>query len=299
MAITQALASLSRYELKVEAGATDETIIGIRSAAEAWPEGFPDYAVRVRGLPDGWYSLSRERVRVPVGEWAEVLLVIHPPSDDPKAPLGEYEFTVELAPLPEGTSIALAGRLLALAPGGLTLRSSLLDYLPNIYRSDYFLGRFLLIFQSILDPIEATANNTHHYLDPSLTPAHFLPWLAFWVGIDLEPGMDEAAQRELIRRAVELSRWKGTRRALREELRIRTGGRALIVENFDGMRLGQDASLGLNTHLGVRRDHCIATTLAVDDLAAVDQRQVDAIVEELKPAHVGHVVRLVAAPSKT
>jgi len=298
MAIIQALARLSSDDLKVEAGGTVETSVEVESAEGKPSESFQDYVLRVRGLPDGWYTLSTERLRVEAGGRAAALLVVHPPHEDPASPLGEYLFTLELVPTPEGETIKLPGRVLALAPGGYTLQSRLLDYLPGVFRSDPFLARFLLIFQSIVDPIEQSIDGTHHLLDPGLTPARFLPWLASWVGVELDPSLDETSQRELIRRAVELSRWKGTRRALREELRIRTGGRALIVENFDGMRLGQDACLGLNTHLGVRRDHCIAVTLATERGAGVDQRQADALIGELKPAHVGHVARIVPAPSR-
>ena len=86
------------------------------------------------------------------------------------------------------------------------------------------------------------------------------------------------------------------RRGLREELKLRTATRPLIVENFDGMRLGQDAALGLNTNLGVHREGSIAVTLASDREATVDQPQAEALVHDLKPAHVGHVVRIVRAP---
>jgi phage tail-like protein len=153
-----------------------------------------------------------------------------------------------------------------------------------------------LIFQSLLDPIEQKADNTHYYLDPGTTPAEFLPWLASWVGITLEPGLDETGQRELIRQAVELHRWKGTRRGLRDELRQRTGARALIVENFDGLRIGQDASLGLNTYLGAHREGCIAVTLAQGNESAVDHLRAEELVRDLKPAHVGHILRVVRAP---
>ncbi len=289
------LASLSRSDLVVEAGAAIETVVEIRSAIGEPVDTFEECTLRVRDLPDGWYTLSTERLRVPAGGSGQALLAIHPPHDDPSAALGEHPFTVEVTP-DSGGVVELSARLLALPPGGESLQSRLLEYLPAVYRGDPFIARFLLIFQSIIDPIERTIDYTHHYLDPDLTPARFLPWLASWVGIELDPALDEASQRELVRRAVELHRWKGTRRALREELRIRTGARALIAENFDGMRLGQDACLGLNTNLGVRRDHCIAVTLAAGPESTVEQRQADAVVQELKPAHVGHVVRIVPAP---
>ncbi len=299
MAIAETLARLIDDRLTVEAGSTVEATISIGPLANAWADSFQEFDVRVHGLPDNWYNLASERIRVQAGQSGDVLLVIRPPHEDRDHPLGEYRFDVTLTPLQGGEAITLPGRLLALAPGSTELRSRLLQYLPAVFRGDSFLSRYLLIFQSILDPIEETIDNTHHYLDPGTTPSEFLPWLASWVGLDLDPELDEAQQRDLIRRAVELHRWKGTRRGLREELRIRTGGRALIVENFDGMRLGQDASLGLNTNLGVRCDQFIAVTLATNGGRETSQQDADALVQELKPAHVGHVVRTVPAPSKS
>jgi phage tail-like protein len=297
MAIEQRLVRLTRTELYVEAGSTEETALEIGPTGAPSPEYVEAFTIQVTGLPDSWYSLSTEELRLPVGEAGQVLLVVHPPYAS--AVLGESAFTVQVVPGDGSAPLVLPGRLWALAPGGRGLRSRLLQYLPAIYRDDpdTFLGRFLLIFQSLLDPVEEQVGSTHHYLDPGLTPARFLPWLASWVGVTLEPGLSEATQREILHRAVELARWKGTRRGMSEELKLRTGGRALIVENFDGMRLGQDASLGLNTNLGVRRQGCVAVTLATSAGADLDQRRVDALVEELKPAHVGHVTRLVSAPS--
>lgn len=299
MAIVEALARLIDDNLTVEAGSTVETSISVGPIANAWADSFREFEVRVEGLPENWYNLSTRRLRVQAGQSGDVLLVIRPPHEDLAHPLGEYRFSIAVTPAEGGETITLAGRLLAIAPGSTELRSRLLEYLPAVFRSDAFLSRFLLIYQSILDPIEETIDNTHHYLDPGTTPAGFLPWLANWVGLDPDPELDESQQRDLIRRAVELHRWKGTRRGLREELRIRTGGRALIVENFDGMRLGQDASLGLNTNLGVRCDQFVAVTLATNGGRETSQQDADALVQELKPAHVGHVVRTVPAPSKS
>ena len=297
MELMQQRIRLFSDDLKVEAGFTVETTIVVGPADAIPPDGFQDYRVVLHGLPERWYSLSATSLRVPAGEVREVLLVIHPPHEDRAAPLGMYEFEVELVPEPEGERSRAGGRVRVLAPGAIALQSRLLQYLPNVLRGDPFLARFLLIFQSITDPIEHSISATHHYLDPRLTPSEFLDWLASWLDLTLDPGLDERAKRELITRAVELYRWKGTRRALREELQIRTGGRPLVVENFDGLRIGQDAALGLNTHLGARREQCITVTLAQLGGRSIDPQQANALVEELKPAHVGSVVRIVSAPS--
>ena len=149
----------------------------------------------------------------------------------------------------------------------------------------------------MLDPVEQSVDNIANYLDPDLTPPRFLPWLASWVGVTFDPGLDEATQRTLIRNAVSIHRWKGTRRGLREEMRIRSGARPLIVENFDGMRIGQDAALGMNTHLEVVHDGFIAVTLATSSDRALALADAERLIAEIKPAHVGQIVRLVAAPN--
>jgi phage tail-like protein len=296
MAILQRLARLTADDLTVEAGTSAETSIELGPFVGATDEEVREYAVRVDGLPSTWFTVSADVIRLSSGQQAELLLVIHPPQDDTRFPLGLYDFAVTLASAEGDEPIVLPARVRALAPGAYSMRSRLLQYLPSIFQDDAFLARFLLIFQSVLDPIEQMVDNTHHYLDPGLAPASFLPWLAAWAGVTLDPGLDESRQRTLIRRAVELSRWKGTRRGLREELEIRTLARPLIVENFDGMRLGQDAALGMNTHLGDHREGSIAVTFAADGTALADQARVEELVAELKPAHVGHVVRVVRAP---
>ena len=47
--------------------------------------------------------------------------------------------------------------------GGVKLESSYLEYLPALYQDDEFMGQFLLIFESILKPIENTVNNAPYY----------------------------------------------------------------------------------------------------------------------------------------
>ena len=60
--------------------------------------------------------------------------------------------------------------------------SRLMEYLPTLYQGDDFLGRFLRIFEDIIDPIERTIDNVGDSLDPRLAPDEFLPWLSSWMG---------------------------------------------------------------------------------------------------------------------
>ncbi len=169
--------------------------------------------------------------------------------------------------------------------------SSYLQYLPAPYQDDPFLGRFLLIFENILGPLEGMIDGMASYFDPRLTPAEMLPWLASWVGLELDENWPLAKRRALTARAATLYRWRGTRRALREHLGIYAGRPPLIVENCDGIRLGQDAALGVNTRLGEPRDHHIAVTV-VDPEESLDEHVLRQIIEAEKPAQAAYTLEI-------
>jgi phage tail-like protein len=173
------------------------------------------------------------------------------------------------------------------------ISSSYLQYLPAPFHADPFMRRFLMIFETVLGPIERTIDNVAYYLDPRLTPAELLPWLASWVGLELDEHWSLHTQRQLVLWAVSLYRWRGTRRALREHLRLYTGRTPLIVENFSGFRVGQDGGLGVNTRLGdAPRPHWLSVTVLADRPEELDERIVRQIIELEKPAHVGYTLEV-------
>ena len=146
--------------------------------------------------------------------------------------------------------------------------SRYLQYLPAIYRDNLFLGQFLCIFESILGPIEGTLDNIDYYFDPYVTPEEFLTWLAGWVDLTLDESWPIGRRREMVHRAAELYRWRGTLRGLREHLRIYAGTPPIIED---------DAV-----------PHTFAVTLLVADPAAIDEATARAIVEAHRPAHTNY-----------
>jgi|DewCreStandDraft_2_1066082.scaffolds.fasta_scaffold00246_26 phage tail-like protein len=175
--------------------------------------------------------------------------------------------------------------------------SSLLAYLPQPYQDDPFLERFLSIPESIFRQIEGILDALPYYFDPRTAPEAFLPWLAGWVGQELDENWPIAKRRALVAGAVSLYRRRGTRSSMREHLRLYTGRAPLIVENFDGMRLGQDAALGLNTRLGRPQPNCIAITVLAGPDEPLDERILRRIIANEKPAWAGYTleVRMIEA----
>lgn len=111
-----------------------------------------------------------------------------------------------------------------------TERSVYMNHLPGIYHGNDFLGRFLMIFESIMGPLDRTAGNIHHYLDPDLAPPETLHWLASWLGLVLDDRWPEDRKRDLVRGATGLYEWRGTKRGLSTILRLATGSTPEIIE---------------------------------------------------------------------
>ena len=178
------------------------------------------------------------------------------------------------------------------------IRSSYLEYLPALFRNDEFMGRFLLIFESILRPIENNIDNLALYFDPLLTPDHILPWLASWLDLVLDPSWPEDRRRELVKSAAELYRWRGTRRGLAEYLRIYTGTTPEIAEHTEGMKLGPETRLGTNTILGSSGGgNQFSVTVELDEVSELDISNITAIIEAEKPAHTIYTLNVKGSKS--
>ncbi len=176
---------------------------------------------------------------------------------------------------------------------GVLNKSRYLEHLPGLYRDDEFMGRFLLIFESIMKPIENTVSSLPFYLDPMVVPESLLDWLAYWLDLVLDTTWPLERRRELVKSAAELYRWQGTKRGLSEYLRIYTGSMPEIIEYIPGMRLDRETQLGINTVLGSSGEgnHFIVS-LAVDDENSVDIDVIRSIIEAQKPAHTVYTLQI-------
>ena len=175
----------------------------------------------------------------------------------------------------------------------LAKRSSYVKYLPSIYSESDFIGRFLMIFESIMGPLEAVADNLAYYFDPSTTPRELLPWLASWVDLVLDESWPLERRRGLVRSAVYLFQWRGTRHGLSEYLRVYTGTEPKITEDFGGIPLTGVARLGRDTILGGGNYNTFNVTLEMDDPDSVEVDQLKAIIDAEKPAHASYSLQVI------
>lgn len=122
-------------------------------------------------------------------------------------------------------------------------------------------------------------------------PTEFLNWLAGWVALTLREDWDELRQRELIAKAVQLYKWRGTKRGMEEFLRIYTRlgvqidelNRAFQLGVKDKARVGQDTLLDGGAPFFFR----VNVLLPTPNPALIRQQReiATAIIELQKPAH--------------
>jgi len=172
-----------------------------------------------------------------------------------------------------------------------------LQYLPVIYRQDPFIRRLLLIFESVMVPLERVVATLPLYTEPEMAPADFLPWLSQWVALSLDTGWPVERQRALIADAVEIYRWRGTRRGLKRHIAAYTGIEPIVQEAQGGFVLGPESGLGWTTQLVTppRNPLLFIVTVPVHDPRRVSPEVLRAIVEEDKPAHAVYRLRVVRA----
>jgi phage tail-like protein len=186
----------------------------------------------------------------------------------------EEEFVLTFAEAPPPPSIPTVPLAWPLPP-----RSSYLNYLPSFFSKDSLMDRFLLIFESILAPLEQLVDHIPLLLDPRTMPADLLPWVASWLDLTLNEKWPEAHRRDLIRSASELYRWRGTHQGLCRYLEIYAG----VCPELDDM---------------LDKAHTFRVTLRVPADQTVDEELVRAIIDAEKPAHTHYELIIEGQPDE-
>ncbi len=115
-------------------------------------------------------------------------------------------------------------------------RIAFIGYLPEMYRSkqpkDSFLARFIGVFQSIYLDIEEKVDKYPTKFDPMQTDTEFLVWLSKWFSINDGYMWDEQKLRRILSQIVSLYKIKGTKKVIDEIVKLYTGKKGIIIEQF-------------------------------------------------------------------
>jgi phage tail-like protein len=160
--------------------------------------------------------------------------------------------------------------------------------LPALYAADDFAQRFTAGLDAVLSAILATLDNLTEYFDADLAPSDFVAWLSTWVAADLDPTWPEPLRREVVRRAVELHRLRGTARGLVARLELCLGVRAEVV---DGP--GVAWSTVPDAALPDRAD-AVLVRVRPGRSGVVDRDRVVALVDAVCPLHVTCTVEVLS-----
>jgi phage tail-like protein len=149
--------------------------------------------------------------------------------------------------------------------------SRMLQHLPAMFQENEFLSRFLLIFETLWEPLEWRQNHYELYYDPRTSPSGFLAWLAGWLNLTVNPHWPEDRRRRLLDEAMELYRWRGTPYGLMRMIEVCTGHTVEVTE------AGAEP---------------FTFRVRVPSGAAGQRELIEQLVATHKPAHVGYVLEV-------
>jgi phage tail-like protein len=119
-------------------------------------------------------------------------------------------------------------------------RAYLRGGLPAVYQDGDFGMRFIGALEELLDPIVAVLDALPSHFDPDHAPRDILNLLAAWLGVDLDESQEIRHQREMVRRAADLGRKRGTVAGLELALGLAFPNVPLRIEDQGGVRWSLD-----------------------------------------------------------
>lgn len=114
---------------------------------------------------------------------------------------------------------------------GLATPHPLADTLPGLLREDPFAAQLCASFDDLVAPVVLTLDTFADYLDPSTTPEDMIGWLAQWLGLSVDPGVEHAVRRHELSVAGSLNATRGTRRSIELALRSALGTEVEVTES--------------------------------------------------------------------
>jgi phage tail-like protein len=162
--------------------------------------------------------------------------------------------------------------------------------MPGIYQEDGLSQRLMSAYDEVLAPVFVTLDSIDAYFDPSLAPEDFVEWISSWVGFALDEKWSLERRRTVVAAAVELYRWRGTKKGLRLAVEALTGVTPDIVESGASKWALEPDSEAPGSPFPQ-----VIVRLTVPDPQEIDMNRLDAVVADTKPAHIPHIIEVVPA----
>lgn len=170
-------------------------------------------------------------------------------------------------------------------------KQSWIYYLPEIYQKEdaktTFLERYLGIFQTLYEDIDANIAAVASMIDIDSAEGEFLNWLSEWLDVEESYIWSEEQLRRLLKHAVLLYKSRGTRQGISEMVELYTGEKPFIIENHQlahfrsnpGKTETLEQLYGDNIYefVVLVREECIHSEK--------EQKTLRRIIEDMKPAH--------------
>jgi phage tail-like protein len=176
-------------------------------------------------------------------------------------------------------------------------RAYLRSALPAVYQEGDFGMRFIGALEELLDPIVGVLDALPAHFDPDHAPRDVLNLLAAWLGLDLDESQELRNQRELVRRASELGRKRGTVRGLELALELSFPGVPLRVEDQGGVQWSLDGAGEPNGNRPLGAPSQSFVVYCDKPVAEETQAAIARCIEQYKPVHTTYRLR-VKAPKK-
>jgi phage tail-like protein len=152
-------------------------------------------------------------------------------------------------------------------------RSRWLQYLPYMYSDHPFLGRYMLIFEDLFGPLDQTIAHFDLFLDPRTAPESYLSVLADWLGLVLDDRWPAERRRAVLRSAVEMYDFRGTKKGLTQLLEASTECKVDVAENTDG-------------------PHTFRVVITPPKGKDVDEQMIRHLIDTNKPAHTVYKLQI-------
>lgn len=171
------------------------------------------------------------------------------------------------------------------ALAGLASPHPLANTLPSMLREDVFARSLCASIDEVIAPVLLTLDTYGSYLDPATTPEDMVPWLATWLGLDVDPRTELPRQREELQTSAAVNEARGTRRSI--ELLVEAAvGLTVEVTESGGARWSPSPG----GDLPGEADPALTVVVRAAAGTQVDRDRLDALVASVTPAHVRHVV---------